>query len=125
MLGPVLLGLVQGRCGERPAPCVDRYDVRVGALAANPQGSSTRMEQNLVMGFDSCLSKGVHRTEVFVPYLWRKTPLIDDEFTGVHPFFWQKSSTDLSSAADRVSGTCRGTNVQVSGSRGGDASRNA
>ena len=31
----------------------------------------------------------------------------------------------LSSAADRVSGTCRGTNVQVSGSRGGDASRNA
>ena len=63
-------------------------------VATNPQGSSTRMEQNLVMGFDSRLSKGVHRTEVFVPYLWRKTPLIDDEFTGVHPFFWQKSSTD-------------------------------
>lgn len=50
------------------------------------------MEQNLVMGFDSRLAKGVHRTEVFVPYLWRKTPLVDDEFTGVHPFFWEKSS---------------------------------
>ena len=61
--------------------------------ATNPQGSSTRMEQNLVMGFDSRLAKGVNRTEVFVPYLWRKTPLVDDEFTGVHPFFWQKSST--------------------------------
>lgn len=63
-------------------------------VATNPQGSSTRMEQNLVMGFDSRLTVGVNRTEVFVPYLWRKTPLVDDEFTGVHPFFWQKSSTD-------------------------------
>lgn len=63
-------------------------------VKTNPQGSSTRMEQNLVMGFDSRLAVGVNRTEVFWPYLWRRTPLVDDEFTGVHPFFWQKSSTD-------------------------------
>lgn len=63
-------------------------------VATNPQGSSTRMEQNLVMGFDSRLTVGVNRTEVFWPYLWRRTPLVDDEFTGLHPFFWQKSSAD-------------------------------
>ena len=63
-------------------------------VATNPRGRSTRMEQNLVMGFDSRLSVGVDRTEVFWPYLRGKTPLVDDEFTGVHPLFWQKSSTD-------------------------------
>lgn len=53
-----------------------------------------RIEQSLVMGFDSRLSVGVNRTEVFLPYLWGRTPLVDDEFTGPHPFFWQKSSAD-------------------------------
>ncbi len=41
-------------------------------VATNPGGRSTRMEQNLVMGFDSRLSVGVNRTEVFWPYLWRQ-----------------------------------------------------
>ena len=59
-----------------------------------PRGRSTRMEQNLVMGFDSRLAVGVNRTEVFWPYLWGKTPLVDDEFTGDDPLFWQKSTTD-------------------------------
>ena len=59
-----------------------------------PGGRSTRMEQNLVMGFDSRLTVGVNRTEVFWPYLWRRTPLVDDEFIGLHPLFWQKSSAD-------------------------------
>jgi hypothetical protein len=63
-------------------------------VATNPRGRSTRMEQNLVMGFDSRLTIGVNRTEVFWPYLWRRTPLVDDEFTGLHPLFWQKSSAD-------------------------------
>ena len=63
-------------------------------VATNPRGRSTRMEQSLVMGFDSRLTVGVNRTEVFWPYLWRRTPLVDDEFTGLHPFFWQKSSAD-------------------------------
>ena len=63
-------------------------------VATSPPGRSTRMEQNLVMGFDSRLTVGVNRTEVFWPYLWGRTPLVDDEFTGLHPFFWQKSSAD-------------------------------
>jgi hypothetical protein len=63
-------------------------------VATEPGGRSTRMEQNLVMGFDSRLVVGVNRTEVFWPYLWRRTPLVDDEFTGSHPLFWQKSSRD-------------------------------
>jgi hypothetical protein len=63
-------------------------------VATNPRGRSTRMEQHLVMGFDSRLTVGVRRTEVFWPYLWGRTPLVDDEFTGLHPLFWQKSSPE-------------------------------
>ena len=63
-------------------------------VATNPRGRSTRMEQNLVMGFDSRLTVGVNRTETFWPYLRRRSPLVDDEFTGIHPLFWQKSSAD-------------------------------
>lgn len=40
-----------------------------------------------LMGFDSRLTVGVNRTEVFWPYLWGRTPLVDDEFTGHHPLF--------------------------------------
>lgn len=65
-----------------------------GDIAATiPGDRATRMEQNLVMGFDSRLTVGVNRTEVFWPYLWGKTPLVDDEFIGSHPLLWQKSST--------------------------------
>ena len=45
------------------------------------------------MGFDSRLHVGV-RTEVFWPYLRGRTPPVDDELTGSHPLFWQKSSID-------------------------------
>ncbi len=65
---------------------------RGDVVATDPRGGSTRMEQSLVMGFDSRLTVGVNRTEVFWPYLWGRTPLVDDEFTGHHPLFWQKSS---------------------------------
>lgn len=61
--------------------------------ATNPRGGTTRMEQHLVMGFDSRLTVGVNRTEVFWPYLWGRTPLVDDEFAGSDPLFWQKAST--------------------------------
>ncbi|MCH1866663.1 hypothetical protein [Nocardioides sp. CFH 31398] len=64
------------------------------AVATNPRGGSTRIEQNLLMGFDSRLLKGVNRTEVFWPYLRGKEPLVDDELTGAHPLFWQKSSAE-------------------------------
>ena len=66
-------------------------------VATTPRGRSTRIEQNLVMGFDSRLAIGVNRTEVFWPYLWGRTPLVDDEFTGGHQLFWQKSTSDGSS----------------------------
>ena len=62
--------------------------------ATNPSSRSTKMDQNLVMGFDSRLTLGVNRTEVFWPYLRGRTPLVDDEFTGCHPFFWQKSNAN-------------------------------
>lgn len=63
-------------------------------VATSPGDRSTRMEQHLVMGFDSRLVVGVNRTEVFWAYLWGRTPLVDDEFTGSHALFWQKSSAD-------------------------------
>lgn len=63
-------------------------------VATDPRGRSTRMEQHLVMGFDSRLTMGVHRTEVFWPYLRGRTPLVDDEFDGVAPLFWQKSAVE-------------------------------
>ncbi len=66
----------------------------VGDVVADTPGDrSMRMDQNLLMGFDSRLAYGVNRTEVFWPYLWGRKPLVDDEFTGAHPIFWQKSTT--------------------------------
>ncbi len=67
-------------------------------VATNPGGRGTRMEQDLMMGFDSRLTVGVNRTEVFWPYLWGKTPLVDDEFTGHFPLFWQKSRSGAPSS---------------------------
>ncbi|NHA69609.1 hypothetical protein [Phycicoccus flavus] len=61
-------------------------------VATDPRGGSVRMEQNLVMGFDSRLVVTVDRTEVFWPYLWGRTPLVDDRFVGGEPLFWQKST---------------------------------
>lgn len=63
-------------------------------VATYPGGKPTRMDQHLVMGFDSRLTVGINRTEVFLPYLWRRTPLVDDEFTGAQPLFWQKSNAE-------------------------------
>ena len=59
-----------------------------------PDGGPTRMDQHLVMGFDSRTSIRVRRTESRWGYLWGKTDLVVDEFTGPHPFFWQKSSAE-------------------------------
>jgi hypothetical protein len=62
------------------------------AATATPGPHATRMDQHLVMGFDSRLTMSVNRTEVFLPYLLGRTPLVDDEFSGPHLLFWQKSS---------------------------------
>lgn len=66
-------------------------------VATTPGDNPTRMEQDLMMGFDARLTVGVNRTEVFWPYLWGKALLVDDEFTGRYPIFWQKSRTDEAS----------------------------
>lgn len=63
-------------------------------VATNPRGGSTRIEQSLMMGFDSRLVVTVNRTEVFWPYLWGRTPLVDEEFLGGEPLFWQKSTAE-------------------------------
>jgi hypothetical protein len=63
-------------------------------VADTPGDGPMRMDQNLLMGFDSRLTYGVDRTDVFMPYLRGRRPLVDDEFTGQHPLFWQKSGAD-------------------------------
>ncbi len=63
-------------------------------VATRPGEKTTKIEQSLVMGFDSRLTAGVQRTEVFLPYLFGKTPLVDDVFAGPHVFLWQKSTPD-------------------------------
>jgi hypothetical protein len=62
-------------------------------IATTPGEKPTKIEQPLVMGFDTRLTAGVRRTEVFLPYLFGKTPLVDDLFAGPHVFLWQKSTS--------------------------------
>lgn len=62
--------------------------------ALYPDEGRAGMDQNLVMGFDSRLAATVGRTEVFWQYLKGRTPLVLDEFSGEHPFFWQKSTAE-------------------------------
>jgi hypothetical protein len=61
--------------------------------ATSPGQRATKMDQHLMMGFDSRLTARINRTEVFWPYLRGKAPLVDDEFTGPYVLFWQKSDT--------------------------------
>lgn len=63
-------------------------------VALNPEGGSSRMDQNLVMGFDSRLARSVGRNDVFWQYFTGKTPLVLDQFEGDSPIFWQKSTAD-------------------------------
>lgn len=66
----------------------------VGDVVATSAGDrATKIEQQLMMGFDSRLTARVNRTEVFWPYLRGTTSLIDDEFAGPYLLFWQKSNT--------------------------------
>lgn len=61
--------------------------------ATSPGDRGKKMDQHLMMGFDSRLTARINRTAVFWSYLWGKAPLVDDEFTGPYPLFWQKSDT--------------------------------
>lgn len=53
--------------------------------------SRARIEQAHLTAFDAHLSVSARRTETFLPYLFGKTPLVDTQFEGSGPFFWQKS----------------------------------
>jgi uncharacterized protein (AIM24 family) len=66
----------------------------LGDVIATDPGDAhpTKIEQQLVIGFDTRLNYSSGRTEVFWPYLFGKTPLVDDVFRGPGPFLWQKST---------------------------------
>ena len=63
-------------------------------VAPVPSGRASKMEQNLVMGFDSRLTVGIERTGNFISYFQGKEPLVDRVFSGPHHYFWQKTDTD-------------------------------
>ena len=63
-------------------------------VATNPRGSVHEDGTEPGDGFRLSLDQGCQSDRSVRPYLWRKTPLVDDQFTGAHPLFWQKSSTD-------------------------------
>jgi uncharacterized protein (AIM24 family) len=67
----------------------------LGDVIATAAGSdrATKIEQKLIIGFDSRLTYTSGRTEVFWPYLFGKTPLVDDVFRGRGRFLWQKSTS--------------------------------
>ena len=56
------------------------------------ESSRAKIEQKLVLGFDSRLGYRTSRTETFLPYLFGKAPLVDDVFEKTGQYFWQKSS---------------------------------
>jgi uncharacterized protein (AIM24 family) len=60
-------------------------------VAERLQGSRAKIEQALVLGFDSRLSLRTSRTETFLPYLFGKAPLVDDVFEKSGNYFWQKT----------------------------------
>ncbi len=61
----------------------------VATVAGEPH---SKIEQNLVIGFDATLEMTTRRTEAFLPYLLGKTPLVDDAFRGPGAYLWEKST---------------------------------
>jgi hypothetical protein len=53
---------------------------------------SSRIEQELVVGFDARLRYATARTETFLPYFLGRTPLVDDVFAGDGVYVWQKNT---------------------------------
>lgn len=52
----------------------------------------SRIEQELVVGFDARLRYATARTETFLPYFLGRTPLVDDLFAGDGVYVWQKNT---------------------------------
>jgi uncharacterized protein (AIM24 family) len=61
-------------------------------VAERLDDSRAKIEQKLVIGFDTRLSYRTSRTETFLPYLFGKAPLVDDLFEHTGHYFWQKST---------------------------------
>ncbi len=64
-----------------------------GDVRATTAEKPTNIDQHLTMGFDSRLVGSVRRSKAFWSYLMGRSPLVDDEFTGPYPYFWQKSNS--------------------------------
>jgi uncharacterized protein (AIM24 family) len=59
------------------------------------QGTSekpSKIEQELLVGFDARLRYSTARTEAFLPYFLGRTPLVDDVFSGEGRYVWQKNT---------------------------------
>lgn len=64
-----------------------------GDILAQPvTNASTRIEQELVVGFDARLAYSTARTETFLPYFLGRAPLVDDVFSGEGAYVWQKNT---------------------------------
>jgi uncharacterized protein (AIM24 family) len=72
-------------------------------VPSSVEASRAKIEQDLVVGFDARLDYRTARTETFLPYLFGKTPLVDDVFAGTGFYFWQKGgSPERSSPIERT-----------------------
>jgi uncharacterized protein (AIM24 family) len=61
-------------------------------VAQHVNDAPSRIEQELVVGFDARLRYATARTETFLPYFLGRTPLVDDVFTGEGVYMWQKNT---------------------------------
>lgn len=52
----------------------------------------SKIEQELLVGFDARLRYSTARTEAFLPYFLGRTPLVDDVFSGDGRYVWQKNT---------------------------------
>lgn len=61
-------------------------------VAREVSDGRSRIEQELVLGFDARLRYATARTETFLPYFLGRTPLVDDVFSGRGVYVWQKNT---------------------------------
>ena len=76
-----------------------------GVVAMSPRKNRTRLEEPLLMGFDSGLEYAISRTETFWPYFQGRTRLFDLEFQGEGMFFRQiapDSATRPKTVAEKI-----------------------
>jgi FtsZ-binding cell division protein ZapB len=82
-------------CGTGGCILEGRGDIVAHTLAE----SRAKIEQQLVVAFDTRLGYKTARTETFLPYLLGRTPLVDDVFEGSGSYFWQKNPAGRAQSA--------------------------